>query len=77
MGQIDVTNVVPAGGARHLFSHWRVEEFHSSERAVKLSAVKNRNRLDRVPCRPSGITYIALDVSPLFLRPFSFVFFFI
>ena len=77
MGQIDVTNVVPAGGAQHLFSHWRVEEFQSSERAGKLSAVKNRNGLDRVPCRPSRITYIVLDVSPLFSRPFSFVFSFI
>ena len=74
MGQIDVTNVVPAGGDQHLFSHWRVEEFHSSERAGKLSAVKNRDGLDRVPCRPSRITYIVLDVSPLFSRPFSFVF---
>jgi hypothetical protein len=57
-GQIDVTNVVPAGGAQHLFSHWWVEEFHSSERAGKLSAVKNRDGLDRVPRRPSRITYI-------------------
>jgi hypothetical protein len=77
VGQIDVTNVVPAGGAQHLFSHWRVKEFYSGERAGKLSAVKNRDGLDRVPYRPSRITYIVLDVSPLFSRPFSFVFFFI
>jgi hypothetical protein len=51
-----------------------VEEFHSSERAGRLSAVKNRYGLDRVPCRPFRITYIVLDVSPLFSRPFSFVF---
>jgi hypothetical protein len=77
MVQIDVTNVVPAGGAQHLFPHWRVEKFHSSERAGKLSSVKNRDGLDRVPCRPSRITYIVLDVSPLFSRPFTFVFSFI
>jgi hypothetical protein len=77
MGQIDVTNVVPAGGAQHLFSHWRMEEFHSSERAGKLSAVKYRDRLDTVPCRRCRITYIVADVLPLFFRPFSFVFSFI
>ena len=76
-GQIDVTNVVAAGGAQHLFSHWRVEEFHSSERAEKLSAVKNIDGLNRVPCRPSRITYIVLDVAPLSSRPFNFVFSFI
>ena len=64
MEQIDVTNVVAAGGAQHLFSHWRLEEFHSSERAGKLSAVKYRDRLDRVPCRRFRITCIVLDVSP-------------
>ena len=77
MGQIDVTNVVPAGGAQRLFSHWRVEEFHSSERAGKLSTVKYRDRLGIVPCRRSRVTYIVPDVSPLFSHPFSFVFSFI
>jgi len=28
--------------------------------------VKNRNGLDRAPCRPSRITYIVLDVSTAF-----------
>jgi hypothetical protein len=72
MGQIDVTDVVPAGGAERLFSHWRVEEFHNSERTGKLSAVKNRDGVDRVPCRPSRITYIVLDVFTAFLSPIQF-----
>jgi hypothetical protein len=72
MGQIDVTNVVPAGGTEHLFSHWRVEEFHNTERAGNLSAVKNRGGVDRVPCRPSRITYIVLDVFTAFPSPIQF-----